>query len=388
MKSFAKFFNNSNEMEKQINENLYEIEFFLESFLKTEKKLIDYKILFLLKYNLFLLKLGKTVILNKKQQLLFDYLKSRNFDYDKCIIDFSLVLRLINPNNKNKINELVKIRNNFSISHALNTNLEIQEYEDYINWFEIQINNLEKSKDNNYKDRINNTKDIEKNLLFLHFITEINELDINKIKKDKYKNFTLYLKDYEFIEWICDWLIDNNDYIGSKLIIDILNDEDPWLYDNLFEKCILYEDKYISLITIDKIYKLNNEFIKKKHLEKLTDIFNEWFIQEEPFYEFSNVNSILKTDILYKYIFEHCIHKSENFIKEIYIWILKNGNKNGLIAFNIKIFERRIWDESESTKRLILSLYENNKNLFDIRMKESIYTDICNDIEKVVWNEK
>ena len=44
MKSFVKLFNNSNEMEKQINENLYEIEFFLESFLKTEKKLIDYKI--------------------------------------------------------------------------------------------------------------------------------------------------------------------------------------------------------------------------------------------------------------------------------------------------------------------------------------------------------
>ncbi|MBR3571157.1 MAG: hypothetical protein IKL15_00635, partial [Mycoplasmataceae bacterium] len=147
MKSFASF-NNSNEMEKQINENLCEINFFLESFSKTEKKLIDYKILFLLKYNLFLLKLGKIVIFKyKKQQLLFDYLKSRNFDYDKCIIDFSLVLRLIDPDNKNKINEVVKIRNNFSISHALNTNLKIQEYEDYINWFEIQINNLEKNKD-------------------------------------------------------------------------------------------------------------------------------------------------------------------------------------------------------------------------------------------------
>lgn len=386
MKSFARF-NNSNEMEKQINENLYEIKFFLESFSKTEKKLIDYKILFLLKYNLFLLKLGKIVIFKyKKQQLLFDYLKSRNFDYDKCIIEFSLVLRLIDPDNKNKINEVVKIRNNFSISHALNTNLEIQEYEDYINWFEIQINNLEKNKDNNYKDRINNTKDIEKNLLFLYFITEINELDINKIKKGKYKKFTWYLKhDEEFIELICDWLIDNNDYIGSKLIINILNNG---LYENLFKKCILYEDKYISLITIDKIYKSNNEFIKKKHLEKLTDIFNEWFFREEPFYEFSNVNSILKTDILYKYIFEYCIHRFEKFIKKIYIWILKGGNKNGLIAFNIKIFEKRIWDESESTKRSILSLYENNKKLFDIRMKESIYPDICNDIEKVVWNEK
>lgn len=388
MKLFAKF-SNPNEMEEQLSRNIKEIENFFnkENIFLDPKNLINCKIKFLLSYHLFLLKLGQSFILNEKKELLFNYLISKNFDYDKHIIDISCVFGIINVNVKNKIiNEIVEIRNNFSCTHSLNKDKDIDFYESKIEWLNTEIINVSNYKMNNI-DTITNINDIDRGLMFLDFEINMNQLNFEQLKRDKFKKFFNYLKnDNVFIDKFCCWLIKNNNHIGSKLIEDILT-EAPNLYNEIFDKCFSNSDKYVSLITIDKIYKLNNEFIKRDQLEKITDILNGWFSQEEPYYEFSNVNSILKTDIIYKFIFEYCIHKNEEFIKKIYIWILKEGNKNKLIAFNIELFEKRIWEESESTKKIILSLYKNDRNLFDIRMKESIFVDVFNDIKKENQNE-
>lgn len=268
---------------------------------------------------------------------------------DKKIFDRSLDLGILTKFNYDQMQCGIKIRNNFSIAHPFNEEIEFS----YLEFYMVLLDTIYKInvEFKTYDENINLLFDKILSKEYLNNISEVHKIikkQIDSWKENKKRDFFL---DYCLGQIILikeGFIYVNEDLL--EMILDKINENNYQLLFNYIYELIckykFYKFENINTFIIYDILLRNKLFFSyEKIYYIIKKILDFYMMNESNYYEFSIVNNILKNRNLISYIIEWSKKLNDNFAIKFYNWILISNNAG--IAYNILDFEK-IAENNES----------------------------------------
>lgn len=332
-------------------------------------------------YTTIFIKISKT----KHFKNFFKCLKQFSFkNIEENTLLFSLGIKLIDLNEYLVIkNVWLNYRNQNSIAHSFNNLLKDFEIETVIEEIDKkikQINNREIVKISRSVD----LNEVNSSILIFEIFDENKNIKICEAYNNKNKSKPSIKEAIDNI---------NNKDVVFDFFIQLLIEKSETIFLNNSKKKVIDILKIISNETKNKLlirlkettfsfhsYKIFNEILEideeliNKNIILIEDIVKKWQNEQNDYYEFKEINFILKSKLFYKMIDRKWIHDKRSNLIDFYKWVVFDGNKNGLLAYNVEILEKYMLNIFV-LKSSLETFYRGNKYYIVNRLNKKFLCD-------------